>query len=107
MSDLPAGRQDSPPVHEKTKTGADWRYGCNNHPSRKGAHYHAPNRIYRPDGTFYVVLARIESEWIEYDVCPAAHDHQGCTDCVHKTPREIDCGGAHHHKDADTMKGIK
>ena len=82
-NELPAGRQDSPPVHEKTKIGPDWRYKCNNHPSRKGAFYYAPNRIYRPDGTFYVVLERIESEWIEHDVCRAWHDHQGCLGCVH------------------------
>lgn len=82
-NDLPAGRQDSPPVHEKTKTGSDWRYGCNNHKIRKGNNYYAPNRVYRPDGSFYVILERIQSEWIEYDVCPTTHDHQGCTDCRH------------------------
>ena len=79
---LPAGRQDNPPVHEMTKTGPGWRYGCHDHQAHaKG--YYAPNRIYRPDGTFYIVLARIETEWIKYDVCPAEHDHQGCRGCVH------------------------
>ena len=71
------------PVHEKTKTGPDWRYGCNGHASRKGASYYAPDRVYRPDGTFWIVLRKIETEWIEYDVCPAKHEHQGCQDCVH------------------------
>ena len=106
MSELPAGRQDSPPVHEKTKIGPDWRYGCNNHPLRKGNVYYAPNRVYLNDGTFYDVLKEIKSEWIEHEVCPAAHDEQGCIGCAHKAPRERDCGGAHHHKDAETMKGL-
>lgn len=74
---------DDHPVHEKTKTGLDWRYGCNNHGHRKGAAYYAPDRIYRPDGTFYTVLSRIVTEWIEYDSCPAYHEHQGCEGCKH------------------------
>lgn len=71
------------PVHERTKIGADFKYGCFNHPSRKGASYYAPNRIYRPNGTFLIVQEKIETEWIEYETCPAKHDHQGCLDCVH------------------------
>ena len=80
---IPAGRQDNPPVHEKTKTGPDWRYGCNNHKPRKGNAYYAPDRLYRPDGTFYTVLTRIQTEWIEYEPCPAYHNHQGCKECKH------------------------
>jgi hypothetical protein len=83
QNDLPAGRQDNPPVHEKTKIGSDFRYGCNNHAPRQGAVYWAPNRVYADDGTFTVALKDIETEWIEYDVCPAKHDHQGCLGCVH------------------------
>ena len=98
MSELPAGRQDNPPVHEKTKVGADWRYGCNNHKPRKGNFYYAMSRVYLSDGTFRSELVRIETDWIKRDVCPAAHDHQGCTGCVHKLPLEKDCGGAQHHR---------
>lgn len=74
---------DDHPVHEKTKTGPDWRYGCNNHKPRKGNAYYAPDRLYRPDGTFYTVLTRIQTEWIEYESCPAYHNHQGCKECKH------------------------
>lgn len=77
---------DDHPVHEKTKIGADWRYGCNNHGSRKGAIYYAPNRVYDDEGKFTVELKDIKTEWIEYDVCPAKHDHQGCQDCQHGAP---------------------
>lgn len=85
MSDqLPAGRMDSPPVHAKTKVGAEWRYGCNNHKSRKGNRYAAPDRKYFENGVYQETTAWIKTEWIEYEVCPAAHDHQGCLDCVHK-----------------------
>lgn len=81
--DLPAGRQSDPPVHEKTKIDSGWRYGCNNHPPRKGNAYYALNRRYLADGRFIVELVRIETEWIEYDTCPAWHDHQGCIGCKH------------------------
>ena len=80
---VPAGRQDNPPVHEKTKTGLDWRYGCNNHGSRKGSTYWAPDRVYNEDKTFTVIQKEIEPEWIEYDSCPAYHNHQGCEGCKH------------------------
>lgn len=97
-STLPAGRQDSPPVHEKTKAGPDWRYGCSNHATRKGNVYYAPNRIYLPNGKFYLELKEIETEWIEYESCPAKHDHQGCIDCIHNAVPQQDCGGAQHHR---------
>ena len=83
VKELPAGRQDNPPVHEKTKIGPDWRYGCWNHPSRNGNAYYAPNRVYLTDGRFVIELKKIESEWIEHDVCRAWHDHQGCQGCAH------------------------
>jgi hypothetical protein len=82
QNDLPAGRQDNPPVHEKTKTGADWRYGCNNHPKRKSG-YWAPNREYDDTGNYTETKFWIETEWLDYDVCPAAHEHQGCEGCRH------------------------
>lgn len=81
---LPAGRQDNPPVHPKTRQNSDSRYGCHNHPSRKGASYYAPNRRYLPDGRFVLELIKIETEWIDYDICPAASEHSRCTDCIHK-----------------------
>jgi len=41
-------------VHEKVRIAADKPYGCI---SRTGfaAGYYAPDRRYRPDGTFYIV----------------------------------------------------
>ena len=45
-------------VHDKVKIDADTPYGCH---SRKGmaAGYFAPDRVYKPDGTFYVIQRRI------------------------------------------------
>ena len=41
-------------VHEKVRISADKPYGCH---SRTGFSkgYYAPDRVYRPNGTFYVV----------------------------------------------------
>lgn len=75
---------DDHPIHPKTVQAAGARYGCHNHPSRKGNGYYAPNRRYLPDGRFVLELVRIETEWIDYDVCPAASDHPCCEGCVHK-----------------------
>lgn len=72
------------PVHPSTKIGKDWRYGCWNHPPRKGAKYLAPTREYHPGGHYEERKVWIATEWIDYDTCPAAHEHQGCTDCIHK-----------------------
>ena len=80
---------DDHPVHEKTKINSDWRYGCHNHLGRKGAGYWAPNRRYNPDGSFAIEYVWIATEWIEYDLCPAAHNHQGCTDCIHKGKTDV------------------
>lgn len=44
---------DDHPVHEKVKIDADKAYGCKNRVMAKG--YYAPDRVYKPDGTFYVV----------------------------------------------------
>ena len=71
------------PIHPSTQIGKDWRYGCWNHPPRKGNAYYAPTRRYLPDGRFVIELAHIETEWIEYETCPAKHDHQGCEGCNH------------------------
>lgn len=45
-------------VHEKVKISEDTPYGCNGRKEfAKG--YYAPDRKYRPDGTFYVIQAWI------------------------------------------------
>lgn len=46
-------------VHEKVRISADAPYGCH---SRTGLSkdYYAPDRIYRPDGTFYIVQSRVQ-----------------------------------------------
>ena len=46
------------PVHEKGKIDDSTPYGCH---SRKGLEkgYFAPDRRYKPDGTFYVIQVRI------------------------------------------------
>lgn len=41
-------------VHEKVRISTDKPYGCH---SRDGVShgYYAPDRVYRPDGTFYII----------------------------------------------------
>ena len=46
------------PVHPSTVQKIDARYGCHNR-GAYSAGYFAPDRSYRPDGTFYVILKRI------------------------------------------------
>lgn len=41
-------------VHEKVKISADKPYGCHSRTSIS-AGYYAPDRKYKPDGTFYVI----------------------------------------------------
>lgn len=48
---------DDHPVHEKVRIDADKPYGCKDRVMSKG--YYAPNREYRPDGTFYLRLSFI------------------------------------------------
>lgn len=45
-------------VHEKVRISADQPYGCH---SRKEFHldYYAPDRMYKPNGTFYVVQTNV------------------------------------------------
>ena len=40
-------------VHEKVKVGADFKYGCWSR-GEFSAGYYAPDRRYRPDGTFAI-----------------------------------------------------
>ena len=74
---------DDHPVHEKTKIGKDFRYGCHNHkPFNKG--YYAPDRIYRPDGTFYIVqkfIPFVMSRNCKFDL---SRTDPACRDCKWK-----------------------
>lgn len=68
-------------VHEKVKIDADKPYGCH---SREGFSrgYFAPDRRYKPDGTFYVVQTRIMhsmSEGCRYDMYQEDPRCVGCT----------------------------
>ena len=46
------------PIHESVKKEAGYKYGCNKRREfAKG--YYAPDREYRPDGTFYTRLTFI------------------------------------------------
>lgn len=57
--ELPAGRQDNPPVHEKTRIGSDFRYRCFNRKNFASG-YWAPNRVHGFDGRFTVELTWIK-----------------------------------------------
>lgn len=78
-------------VHEKVKIDDTFRYGCNSvrNPNRAMKGYHAPQRHYRPDGTFYIALTFIEYKMSKpcrsfylWDTDP------GCADC--KTERDTE-----------------
>lgn len=48
-------------VHEKVRIQSDTPYGCSNRTGfSKG--YYAPDRVYKPDGTFYIIQRLIEHE---------------------------------------------
>ena len=82
------------PVHEKVSISADKPYGCN---GRKGFSkgYYAPDRVYRPDGTFYVVQA-----WIPYAMST------GCRNFYiwDTDPRCSSCDSERDTEYADKMK---
>ncbi len=72
-------------VHEKVKIDSTFRYGCNSlrNPNRSMNGYYAPDRRYRPDGTYYQVLTFIPHtnttacrSFALWDTDPAC---QGCT----------------------------
>lgn len=70
-------------VHEKVKHDADYKYGCHNRKPYANDYY-APDRIYRPDGTFYIVQTRIQhamSRECRYDMS-LSDTH--CEDCKHR-----------------------
>ena len=84
-------------AHEKVKISADKPYGCH---SRTGfiKGYYAPDRIYRPDGTFYVVQTLIPH---------AMSSHCRAFYLWDTDPR---CGGCTTDKDveyANLMGGLK
>ena len=67
------------PVHEKTKKTGEEKPGCYNRTGfSKG--YYAPDRVYRPDGTFYVVQVYLKTSWIDYERCPNS-DYEECEGC--------------------------
>jgi len=69
-------------VHEKVKIAADKRYGCwGKGECGQSEGYYAPDRIYKPDGTFYIVqtfIPFVMSTDCRYDL--HATD-QRCTGC--------------------------
>lgn len=78
-------------VHEKVKIDDSFRYGCNSvrNPNREMKGYFAPDRRYKPDGTFYVVQTRIP--YVMSKPCRNFYlwdTDANCRDC--KTERDID-----------------
>ena len=68
------------PVHEKTRIKAGYKYGCYD---RKGMSvgYIAPDRQYRPDGTFIVTqkfISHVLSETCKYDMSDKDKFCEGC-----------------------------
>lgn len=47
-------------IHPSTQKGEDFRWGCWNRPAEFEKEYYAPNRVYRPNDTFYIVLEPIK-----------------------------------------------
>lgn len=67
-------------VHEKTRLKAGVRYGCFDKP-RSTIGYYAPDRQYRPDGTFVVVMKFIHnvmSKPCRYDLWQNDSRCKGC-----------------------------
>ena len=52
------------PVHDKVKIDDSTPYGCHSR-EKFSRGYHAPDRRYKPDGTFYIVQTRIFHELSE------------------------------------------
>ena len=87
-------------VHEKVKIDSTFRYGCNSvrNPNRSMSGYHAPDRRYRPDGTYYQVLTFIP--------------HTNTTDCRSfalwdTDPACADCKTKRDEQYAATMRGLE
>lgn len=73
------------PIHEKTRVGSDFRYGCFNHPPFSDG-YWAPDRVYREDGTFLIrqkFIKRSSSDKCHFDqIMHPAY----CEGCNHLNP---------------------
>ena len=67
-------------VHELTRIALGKRYGCHNRGGFAPG-YHAPDRRYRPDGTFYVIQVFIPhkmSTACRYDLFETDPRCEGC-----------------------------
>lgn len=72
---------DDIPVHDKVKISADKRYGCWGR-VKMDAGYFAPDRRYKPDGTYYQILTRIphrNTTDCRYDLWESDPRCSGCT----------------------------
>ena len=78
------------PIHPSTQKGANYRYGCWNRGSF-AAGYYAPDRVYRPDGTFYTVQTFIR--------------HATSTDCKYDKPLDPTCEGCAHVQKPEASGG--
>jgi len=68
-------------VHEKVKIAHDKRYGCWGH-GKQSKGYYAPDREYRPDGTFYIRLTfipHVMTTDCRYDLWESDPRCTGCT----------------------------
>lgn len=84
-------------VHEKVKIDNSFRYGCNSI-KRTAGMYMAPDRRYKPDGTYYVI--QIPIRHVLSTDCRNFYlwdTDGGCTDCT--APRDLEY--------AEKMKGLK
>ncbi len=73
------------PVHESTRIGADYRYGCNN-VKRTATGYYAQDRQYHPNGTFTHIMRHIEnvmSKECRYDYSSTDPACAGCKEKQH------------------------
>ena len=71
------------PVHEKVRELAGAKYGCfNRKPYSEG--YYAPSRVYKPDGTFYIIqtfIPMVMSRECRYDM---SLTDSKCAECKHQ-----------------------
>lgn len=68
-------------IHPSTQRDSSFRYGCHNNP-KKSTGYFAPDRRYKPDGTFYVIQVRIPhtmSTKCRFDMYNSDPQCEGCT----------------------------
>lgn len=70
-------------VHEKVKIAADAPYGCYNR-GKFSRGYQAPDRRYKPDGTFYVIQTRIFHELSEDCRYDRHQEDPRCAGCTTK-----------------------